>query len=250
VTQGFSYGRLITDVALRFRDGKVSAHAVNRVVTRDVPADPAVQQLIGFFSGQAAPRAQRVVGTALAPLTHTESGGGESSLGAVIADAMLAITHDSARAVAAFMNPGGVRADIGAGPITFGTIFRTQPFGNQVVTESLTGREILDLLEQQWNNPSKSAVLSVAGISYAYNDSAAPGHKVIDDSVRIGGQPVNPAAIYRVTTNNFLASGGDGFSEFTRGTDTSVGPTDLEALESYLRGRGPVGPPEQRIQRR
>ena len=122
------------------------------------------------------------------------------------------------------------------------------PIGLQTVT--LTGRQIMDLLEQQWDNKSKPAVLSVAGISYAYDDKAAPGHKVIADSVRIGDRPVNPVATYRVTTNNFLASGGDGFAVFTRGTDTTVGPTDLDALETYLRQRGAVGPPEERVQRR
>lgn len=250
VTQAASFGRLITDVTLRFRDGTVTAHAVNRVVTRDVPPDPEVTKLVGYFSAQAAPRAQRVVGTAAAPLSRAASAGGESPLGAVIADAMLDVTRDSGRAVAAFMNPGGVRADIDPGPITYGGIYRTQPFGNQVVTLTLTGRQILDLLEQQWNNQSKPGVLAVAGMSYAYDEKAAPGHKVIADSVRIGDQPLNPVATYRVSTNNFLASGGDGFSVFTRGTDTTAGPTDLDALETYLRERGPIGPPTQRIERR
>ncbi|MGA6203211.1 bifunctional metallophosphatase/5'-nucleotidase [Nocardia testacea] len=249
VTQGASYGRLITDVTLRFADGKVSASAVNRVVTRDVEPDPWVIGLIDFYSGRAAPRAERVVGTATTPLPRTGATG-ESPLGAVIADAMLEVTGGPARAVAAFMNPGGVRADIDPGPITYGAIHETQPFGNQVVTVTLTGRQILDLLEQQWDNESKPAILSVAGISYAYDDSAAPGKKVVDDSVRIGGQPVNEVATYRVSTNNFLAAGGDGFTVFTRGTDTTVGPTDLDALETYLRERGPVAAPEQRVERR
>ncbi|WP_058855358.1 bifunctional metallophosphatase/5'-nucleotidase [Nocardia jinanensis] len=249
VTQAASYGRLITDVTLRFRDGKVSAEAVNRVVTRDVEPDATVTAAIDFYAAQAAPRAERVVGTATAPLARG-SATGESPLGAVIADAMLDVTGESARAVAAFMNPGGVRADIDPGPITYGAIYETQPFGNQVVTLSLTGHQILELLEQQWDNESKPAVLSVAGISYAYDDSAAPGDKVVEDSVRIGGQPLNEVAVYRVSTNNFLASGGDGFTVFARGTDTTVGPTDLDALETYLRAEGPVAAPAPRVQRR
>lgn len=250
VTQAASFGRLITDVTLRFRDGRVSAHAVNRVVTRDVTPDPAATGMITYFSGQAAPRAARVIGTATAPLSRSDRAGADSTLGAVIADAMLAVTHDSAQAVAAFMNPGGVRADIGQGPITYGSIYETQPFGNQVVTVTLTGRQILDLLEQQWSNSSKPAVLAVAGLSYSYDDAAAPGHKVVGDSVRIGGVPLHPVAAYRVTTNNFLAAGGDGFSVFTHSTDTAVGPTDLDALETYLGDRGPVSPPAERIRRR
>ncbi|WP_459548315.1 bifunctional metallophosphatase/5'-nucleotidase [Nocardia sp. X0981] len=250
VTQGSSYGRLITDVTLRFHDdGEVSAAAVNRVVTRDIAPDPAVTALIDFFTAQAAPRAGRVVGTATAPLTRGGAGG-ESPLGAVIADAMLDVTDESAGAVAAFMNPGGVRADIEAGPITYGNIYETQPFGNQVVTLTLTGRQILDLLEQQWDNESEPALLAVAGLAYAYDATAPAGNKVVDGSVRIGGQPLNEVAGYRVSTNNFLASGGDGFTVFTRGTDTAIGPTDLDALETYLRDRGPLQPPPERIERR
>ncbi|CCF62540.1 5'-nucleotidase-like protein [Nocardia cyriacigeorgica GUH-2] len=250
VTQAASYGRLITDVTLRFGDGDVDVRAVNRVVTRDVAPDPATVELIDFFAAEAAPRAERVVGAAAAPLPKSAAPGGESPLGNLIADAMLDATAGPAQAVAAFMNPGGVRADIGAGPITFGSIYQSQPFGNQVVTVSLTGRQIVDLLEQQWSRPDKATILSVAGISYAYDDAAPAGDKIDESSVRIGGQPLNEVAVYRVTTNNFLASGGDGFSVFTRGTDMTVGPVDLDVLEGYLTERGPVAPPAVRIERR
>lgn len=250
VTQAGSYGRLITDITLRFRDGEVTASAVNRVVTRDVAGDPEVDRLVDFFTAQAGPRTERVVGTATAPLPRKGGETGESPLGDVIADAMLDATDEPTQAMAAFMNPGGVRADIEPGPITFGTIYEVQPFGNQVVTVSLTGGQILDLLEQQWDDPGKPVVLSVAGITYAYDGAAPPGRKVIEDSVRIGGRPLNKVASYRVTTNNFLASGGDGFDVFTRGVDMTVGPTDLDALESYLRDRGPVEPPARRIEQR
>ncbi|WP_280471929.1 bifunctional metallophosphatase/5'-nucleotidase [Nocardia cyriacigeorgica] len=250
VTQAASYGRLITDVTLRFGDGGVDVQAVNRVVTQDVAADPAAVELIDFFAAEAAPRAERVVGTAAQPLPKSAAPSGESPLGNLIADAMLTATVGPAQAVAAVMNPGGVRADIGAGPITFGAIYQSQPFGNQVVTVSLTGRQIVDLLEQQWSKPDKPIVLSVAGISYAYDDAAPAGNKVDKGSVRIGGEPLNEVAVYRVTTNNFLASGGDGFSVFTRGTDLTVGPTDLDVLEAYLSGRGPVAPPAVRVEQR
>ncbi|NEW51794.1 bifunctional metallophosphatase/5'-nucleotidase [Nocardia cyriacigeorgica] len=250
VTQAASYGRLITDITVRFADSDIEVQAVNRVVTRDVAPDPATVELVDFFAAQAAPRAGRVVGSAAEALPTSAAPSGESPLGNVIADAMLAATAEPTRAVTAFMNPGGVRADIGAGPITFGSIYESQPFGNQVVTVSLTGRQIVDLLEQQWSNPDRPTVLSVAGIAYAYDDAAPTGSRVVDGSVRIGGEPLNEVAAYRITTNNFLASGGDGFSVFTRGTDMAVGPMDLDALEAYLRDRGPVVPPTNRIDRR
>ncbi|MEC3915548.1 bifunctional metallophosphatase/5'-nucleotidase [Nocardia sp. CDC160] len=248
VTQAASFGRLITDVTLRFHDGKVDAKAVNRVVTRDITPAPAAAQLVDFFAGQSKPLAERVIGNSTAPLPAEPAPAGDSPLGDVIADAMLdAMTN--VQAVAAFMNPGGVRAGLGGGNITYEQAYTVQPFGNQVVALALTGQQILNLLEQQWDNVSKPAVLSIAGITYRYSEAAPKGHKVIEDSVRVGGQPLNPAASYRVSTNNFLAAGGDGFTVFKQGTDTKVGPIDLDAFEAYLRAHATVTPPQSRIEK-
>ncbi|MGX1763389.1 5'-nucleotidase C-terminal domain-containing protein [Streptomyces lydicus] len=89
-----------------------------------------------------------------------------------------------------------------------------------------------------------------AGITYSYTESAPKGAKVSADSVRIGGQPLNPVATYRITTNSFLASGGDGFAVFTEGTDSVPGPTDLDAFEAYFRDHPTVQPPAARVERR
>ncbi|MBH0776401.1 bifunctional metallophosphatase/5'-nucleotidase [Nocardia bovistercoris] len=250
VTQAASYGRLITDITLRFGADGVKASAVNRVVTREVTPDAPTAALIDFFTTQAAPRAGRVVGAAEATLPQTPLPSGESPLGNVIADAMLTVTAQPASAVAAFMNPGGVRSDLKPGAITFGDIFTVQPFGNQVVTVTLTGQQIMRLLEQQWDNASKPTVLSPAGISYSYTESAPKDRKIVADSVRIGGQPLNPVATYRITTNSFLASGGDGFSVFAEGTDKTVGPMDLDAFESFLNARPPVQAPQPRVEKK
>ncbi|RDI67755.1 bifunctional metallophosphatase/5'-nucleotidase [Nocardia pseudobrasiliensis] len=248
VTQAASYGRLISDISLRFHDGTVDAKATNRVVTRDIAPDPDAAALVDFYAAQAEPLAKRLLGTATAPLPNKALPGGDSPLGDVIADSMLAAL--APEAVAAFMNPGGVRADLPAGPITYAQAYTVQPFGNQVVSVRLTGQQILSLLEQQWDNVSKPNTLSVAGITYAFSDAAPKGHKVLADTVRIGGQPLNPVAVYTVSTNNFLASGGDGFTVFTQGSPARVGPTDLDALESYLKTHGAVEPPSGRIERR
>lgn len=249
VTQAASFGRLVTDVTLRFHDGKVEASAVNRVITRDIAPDAATAKLVDFFAAQAKPRAERVIGTAAAPLPAEPTPAGDSPLGDVIADSMLDAMA-SVRAVAAFMNPGGVRAGLSGGNITYAQAYTVQPFGNQVVAVTLTGQQILNLLEQQWDNVSKPGVLSVAGITYSYSDAAPKGHKVVEGSVRVAGEPLNPVAVYRVSTNSFLAAGGDGFSVFTQNSETLVGPIDLDALEAYLRARGAVAPPGSRIEKR
>ncbi len=250
VSQAASYGRLITDLTLRFGDGPARASAVNRVVTREVTPDSATEALIDFYAEQANPRAKRVVGTAADTLPRQPNPAGESPLGSVIAEAMLTVTAQPAAAGAALMNPGGVRADLKPGAITYGDIFTVQPFGNQVVTVTLTGAQLLRLLEQQWKDPNKPTVLSPAGLSYTYVDSAPAERKVVADSVRVAGQPLNPVATYRVSTNSFLAAGGDGFTVFTEGTDKTVGPTDLDAFESFLATRPTVRAPEARVERK
>ncbi|MBF6167750.1 bifunctional metallophosphatase/5'-nucleotidase [Streptomyces gardneri] len=250
ITQAASYGRLITDVTLRFGGDGVQASAVNRVVTREVTPDGPTTALIDFYAEQARPRAGRVVGATADALPHNPRPAGTSPLGDVIADSMLSATAGPAAAVAAFMNPGGVRADLKQGPITYGDIFTVQPFGNQVVTLTLTGSQILRLLEQQWDDSGNPTVLSPAGITYAYSDIAPKGAKVVPDSVRIAGATLNPVATYRITTNSFLASGGDGFTVFTEGTETTVGPTDLDAFETFLRGKPPLRTPPARVEKK
>ncbi|BDH57495.1 multifunctional 2',3'-cyclic-nucleotide 2'-phosphodiesterase/5'-nucleotidase/3'-nucleotidase [Tsukamurella sp. PLM1] len=249
VTQGASYGRLVTDITLDFGANGVTSKAVNRVVRPSLPADPGTQRLIDFYAKEAKPRADRVIGRIPAELKREAFPGGDSPLGDVLADAMLFTTRPPAEAAGqiALMNPGGVRADLKAGDVTYGDAYTVQPFGNQVVTVSLTGQQIIDLLEQQWQNPDKTTVLAPSGITYSYDPNGAPGRKVVRESVTIGDQPVNTVAKYRVTTNNFLAAGGDGFSVFKQSTDLTVGGIDLDALETFLQATPDLQVPTSRI---
>ncbi|GAB3127114.1 bifunctional metallophosphatase/5'-nucleotidase [Tsukamurella serpentis] len=250
VTQAASYGRLITDVTLDFSGPTAkSTSAVNRVVSRDLPADAATQKLIDFYQKESKPRADRVIGKIPTDLKREAFPGGDSPLGDVIADAMLFSTRppNQAGGQIALMNPGGVRSDLKGGDVSYGAAYTVQPFGNQVVTVSLTGQEIIDLLEQQWKNPDKTTILAPSGMTYSYDPNGAPNRKVIRDSVKVGDQPINTVAKYRVTTNNFLAAGGDGFSVFTRSTDLTVGGVDLDALEKYLQANPALQVPTSRI---
>ena len=121
-----------------------------------------------------------------------------------------------------------------------------QPFGNIMQTLTLTGAQLEDVLEQQWQ-PSATRILQVSStLRYAWSQSAPPGAKVSD--LRIDGVPVDPAGSYRVAVNNFLAAGGDGFTGFTAGTDVTGGAVDLDALLSYLASTpGLAAPPSDRI---
>jgi 5'-nucleotidase len=82
-----------------------------------------------------------------------------------------------------------------------------------------------------------------AGTSAAAGADPCTGTRVPDASVQIGGEPVTAEATYRVTVNNFLAGGGDGFSVLTGGTNSVTGPIDLDAFTAYLGANQPVSAP-------
>jgi 5'-nucleotidase len=255
-TSAASFGRLITDIDLRI-DGRSQdverVRAVNRIVTRDVAKNPRETRIIGKYDALSAPIANRVVGSATADITRAANPAGESALGDVIADAQLASTapSDFGGAVVAFMNPGGIRADIAAGDVTYGELFTVQPFSNTMTVKTMTGDMIYRLLEQQFDNPGpgQDRFLQVsAGFTYSYNRSAPAGSRVAN--VAINGTPVDRAASYRVAMNSFLATGGDGFSVFNEGTDQLGGEVDLDALVKYFMEHTPVAPgPQNRITR-
>jgi len=166
----------------------------------------------------------------------------------LIADAQLERTQ-SAGAQIAFMNPGGVRADLtfpsspageGNGVVTYGEAFTVQPFGNTMVTMTLTGAQIKALLEQQFQAAGNRILQPSAGFTYTWSQSGPPGGRTSD--LRLNGVPVDPAA-YRVSVNNFLADGGDGFTELRNGTNRTGGPVDVDTFTEHLRAHSPVAPP-------
>ncbi|MCA0144012.1 bifunctional UDP-sugar hydrolase/5'-nucleotidase [Blastococcus sp. LR1] len=256
VAQGLSNGRLITDVDLTIdrRGGDVvTSTAENVVVTRDVPADPQAQALVDRYAEIARPIADEPVGAVAEEIVRTRealAGGlsGESPLVDLIADAQLAATDDEASAVAAFTNPGGVRADLtfassaageGDGVVTYGEAFTVQPFDNLLTTLDLTGRQLYALLDQQFEVDS---VLAPSG-TVAYTVTAA-GSGVVPGSLTIDGEAVVLDQTYRITVNSFLAGGGDGFTVLTEGTNPVDQPgVEVDALVTYLSGE-PVAAPE------
>ncbi|MFG1896449.1 bifunctional metallophosphatase/5'-nucleotidase [Micromonospora zamorensis] len=257
VTSASSFGRLVTDIDLKIdrRSGDViSAAANNVVVTRDVAKDPKQTALIDRYKTVLGPVADRQVGETTTAITKTQetlfgTSLGESPLGNLIADAQLAATDDEQNAVAAFMNPGGVRADLNAGPVTYEEAFTVQPFANNLVTLDLTGAQLYCVLEQQFVTgrtlyPSSTVgyVVDPNGTTGTVADPCA-GTRVVRGSLTIGGTAVDTAATYRVTVNNFLAGGGDGFSALTGGTNLVTGQIDLDAFVAYLTAQSPVSAP-------
>jgi 5'-nucleotidase len=267
VTSAFSFGRLLTDIDMRVdrstKDVVPGGIRVNnRIVTRDVAKDAGLTALIAHYNGFVAPIRDRVIGRITAAIVRASDNSLEQPLGNAIADAQLAATVGAGvgNAVLAFMNPGGVRADLtfpsspageGDGVVTFGEAFTVQPFGNSLVTMTLTGAQIQRVLEEQFcgvNSTASRVLLPSAGFHYTWSlalgNSADPGctlDVVSDAGVTLNGAPLDPAASYRVTVNSFLADGGDGFATLAQGTDRLGGEVDTDAFEAYLRAQPPSG---------
>jgi len=201
----------------------------------------------------------RVIGTITSDITRTGNLAGESAMGDVVADAQLAATVASGSSIVALVNATGLRADLiflASGPeadgeVTYAEAFNIQPFGNHLVTMTLTGAQIDTALEQQFVNCGQTftRMLQVsAGFTYSWSQSASACSKVNIASIRINGVLIDPVATYRVTVNSFMAAGGDNFPIFTEGTNRLSGVQDLEALEAYFAVNSPVAPgPQDRI---
>jgi 5'-nucleotidase len=265
VTSASSFGRLFTDVEgqinTRSHDFvRSSLTATNVPVTRDVPKDPAVSSIIDTYNTLIAPIANRPVGYISADILGRGSSAPEKPLGDVIADSQLEATSSAStgNAVMAFMNPGGIRADLvykasgdeGDGVVTYGEAFTVQPFTNLVETVSLTGAQIVTLLQQQYTgkNETDPKVLQVStGFTYTLDQSKTGADKIVTSSVKLNGVALDPTATYRVTVNNFLAGGGDNFTVLQQGTDPVVTAIDLDVFVDYLTAHSsassPLAPP-------
>jgi 5'-nucleotidase len=272
VTSGASVGRLVTDIDLKLdpRTGDVMSSTSDNVeVVRTVAKDPDQTALIAQYDALVAPIANQIIGTVgsaigvgqetlyttgTAPNVVTTRG--ESEMGDFIADGQLAAT--SGDAVAALMNPGGVRGSgLDSGDVTYGEAFSVQPFGNYLTTITLTGAQLQCVLEQQFVlntvlQPSSTLRYTIDP-SLPAGTSADPcsGQRVIDSSVTIGGVQVDAATPYRITVNNFLADGGDRFSTLLAGTDRvniESPEDDLAALTQYIAAHpGITAPATDRI---
>lgn len=271
LTSAGQYGTLLTDINLSIdtRTRKVTAKAADNVIvqgeaftsgattvalTDQYPTfgkNQEVAALISQYLAIAGPLVQRVVGSLTATATRTQTASRESVLGNLIADAQLAATSPAGKGAAqiAFMNPGGVRADLapaGDGSVTYGQIFAVQPFGNSLVVKTMTGAQIKAVLEQQFNSGSNTVaapkvLLPSKGFAYSYSLSAPAGSRITGMS--LNGTAMLDGTNYRVTMNSFLATGGDNFTVFNQGTDTLGGDQDVDALEAYIKANSPLTPP-------
>ncbi|MFJ5915680.1 bifunctional metallophosphatase/5'-nucleotidase [Streptomyces ardesiacus] len=257
VTSASSFGRLYTDTTLTYDRAtgdiaRTSVKSANHVVTRDVPKAPDMTRLIDRWNTLAAPIGNRPVGYVTADINRD---GTESPLGDLIADAQLAYGKEQdPETDLALMNPGGIRAPLtyaasgaeGDGVVTYAEAFTVQPFANTVNLKDYTGAQLIQVLKEQVSGPNEAApkILQISsGLTYTLDLTKSGADRVVTDSIRLNGAPVDENATYRVASNSFLAGGGDGFTTLGEGTNESVGADDLAAFEQYLTANSSAGSP-------
>jgi len=258
VTSAGSEGRVVTDIDLTIDPATrniTGATARQLAVVNDtapnplpqiypaLPRDSRLQPLVSLYKTEAEPLAQREVGKITDTISRSGAPSGESALGDLIADAQLAATRANGAQIA-FMNEGGIRTDLRGtgGRITYSDVFSIHPFGNGLITMTLTGAQIDAILEAQWLQQENALQVS-RGFTYEWHAAAPLGEKVDMSTIELNGAALDPAGSYRVTVNEFLAEGGDGFALFAEGRDKVRGTTDVQALERYLAEKSPIAPP-------
>lgn len=224
------------------------------------PPDPEVAAIVADAVAVASELGKVKVGDITASLNRarqtaagSENRGGESPLGNFVADVQLWATQDAGAEIA-LMNPGGLRANLtyastGSadpnGNVTFAEAAAVQPFANTLVTIDLTGAQLKQVLEQQWQPAGASRPFLKLGVSasleYTYDPTAAVGDHI--DAIYVNGVLVDPAASYTVTVNSFLASGGDNFATLAQGTNVAdSGKVDLQSMVDYFEANPVVSP--------
>jgi 5'-nucleotidase len=275
VTSAGYYGRLVSDIRLTLDgatgdvDRAATYRATNVPVTRTHP-DARVQSIVDYWVARSAAQGNRPIGHATADITNAASAGRpfEQPIGNMVAQAQLEGMQEEQFGLPtiAFMNPGGVRTNILAGEVTYRELYDVQPFGNTVNTITLTGADIDDVLEQQYQqDPDKvvakdGTVISDGpitggprgnqltlgtneGFAWSYDLTRDFGDRVPDASITVHGVTIDPTASYRVVANSFLVGGGDTFTAFKNGTAPTTGPVDVDILVEYFRAHDPVSPP-------
>jgi len=267
VTQAAYYGRLLTDISLTIDPStrNVTAVAANNLLVdrtdASVTPNVAIANIVSAYSGLVAPIANTVLGAITRAMPNTSNAACNSDNGQMLADAQLAATAPAAfgGAQIAFMNRGGVRNDFtytqtvgeGDGNVTYGEAYNVQPFGNSLVTMTLTAQNLKNVLEQQFAGcrgqvTTASRIMHASsGFRYSWDGSMPCDARIsnvtytdsignVDTLVDAAGVVQNPTKTYRVTVNNFMSTGGDGFATFLNGTNLLGGAQDIDALSAYL----------------
>ena len=162
----------------------------------------------------------------------------ETNLGNLVTDAM----REVSKADIAITNGGGIRATIEKGDVTMGEVLTAFPFTNFTVTVDLTGKEVIQALENGVKAAPElaGAFVQVSGLTFKYDDTQKAGERVFD--VMVAGKPIDLEKTYKVATNDFIAGGGDQYDVFKGKTETGQYELLSETLAKYIAAKKEVNP--------
>jgi 5''-nucleotidase/2'',3''-cyclic phosphodiesterase and related esterases len=242
IVQAYSYGTAFEDIKLMIdpTTGDVTEKSATVTTTfqEGVKEDPESLAIIKK-SLDKHPELTKPVGTTNGSVTRTDAYNNEAPLGNLIADAMRQADFGDKASAAdfAFMNPGGIRADLPQGDVTFADLAKIQPFGNTLVKLELTGKQIQTLLQQQWGTNAdgtpNTKTLQISGLKYTADFNKPVAERVTSLTLE-DGTPIDPGKTYTAVVNNFMAAGGDNYKVLVDAKSSLAGPIDLDVFYQYI----------------
>ncbi len=246
IVQAFAYGKYLGEVVLTFDDdGNVTAANGEPVLLdASVEEDADMKARIAELATPLDEIRTKVVAEAADAIEGDRSvcRVEECPMGNLVADAMLDRVKDQGIQIA-FANSGGIRASIDGGEVTMGEVMTVLPFQNTLSTFSASGQTLIDALENGVSQVEEVAgrFPQVAGMSFTWDSAAEPGKRIVE--VKVGGEPIDPAATYGVVTNNYVRNGGDGYSMFADAEDAyDFGPDLADVMAEFMAANSPAAP--------
>ena len=193
VTQTESKVKYVTLSTFTFRKGKIVDKDMQLLSIKDFPKRNAeVKKMVDNYNKD--PYFSKVVATNLTPVKNYES------LGCLMTDAI----RYTLGADMGFQNPGGVRYDtLSARPITIKDIFALDPFDNEIVAFTLSGQEIINLMQSCFVTDHGPIYCSGCSYTYKVNDKG----EMTDINVTLeNGKPLDLNAKYNIVMNSYMSS--------------------------------------------
>ncbi len=249
VVTDWEWGKYLGDLSVSFdRAGKLIAWAGKpHAIDASIKPNPEFANKLKAYAAPIESLRQKVIGQALVALDgdRVKMRTGETALGNLIADAILAKTQGD-RVQVALINAGGIRSSLPLGNITMGNVLEALPFGNTITRVELTGQQLIEALESGVSKAEQEEgrFPQVAGMRFVWNAKFPVGKRVTKVEVKDASgkfQLLNPRAIYKVATNNFLASGGDGYRVFAESKNLlETGYLLSDAIAEYITANSPL----------
>ncbi|BBB90368.1 MAG TPA: 5'-nucleotidase C-terminal domain-containing protein [Methylomusa anaerophila] len=239
MVQALNNGQRVGKILLNYSkaQGKVisSTPTLMNLTTMTLTGDRTAQAIVDKYAAQIAPIKNTVLGSTKYDLTHDRYGSNVSLLGEWATDVMRAAVG----ADFAFQNGGGLRTTIYAGNVTVGNMYEVMPFDNTLNTMDMTGAQIIQVLDYGIKNTT-IGMLQFSGANVVYDGSRPAGSRIVSVTMPDGSQ-INTAKKYKVVTNDFMATGGDGYTTFKQASNiVETGVPVRDTLSDAVKKAGQI----------